>query len=112
MITQLFNWRTTLAILAIGIVMGSVFYSNYISKKIAEDEREKVDVWVQSLKTRAQATEKVALDLTNVITSRNTAIPIIETDENDNPSGEGLNLDTAEIKLDTNYLRKKVKEFK
>jgi signal transduction histidine kinase len=112
MITQLFNWRTALAIVAIAIVSGTVFYSNYLSKKIANDEREKVDVWVQSLKTRAAATEQVALDLTNAITSRNTTIPIIETDEFDNPSGQGLNLDTLEIKKDTGYLRRKVKEFK
>ena len=112
MITQLFNWRTALAVVAIAIVTGTVFYSNYLSKKIAADEREKVDVWVQSLKTRAQATEQVALDLTNAITSRNTTIPIIETDEHDNPSGQGLNLDTLEIKRDTGYLRRKVKEFK
>jgi signal transduction histidine kinase len=112
MITQFYNWRTALALIAIAIVTGTVFYSNYLSKKIAEDEREKVDVWVQSLKTRAQATEQVALDLTTAITSRNKTIPIIETDEYDNPSGEGLNLDTAEIKKDTGYLRRKVKEFR
>jgi len=112
MITQFFNWRTALAILAIAIVSGTIFYSNYLSQKIAADEREKVDVWVQSLKTRAEATEQVSLDLTTVITSKNTTIPIIETDEHDNPSGQALNLDTFELKRDTGYLRKKVKEFK
>ncbi len=112
MITQFFNWRSALAIVAIAIVSGTVFYSNYLSQKIAADEREKVDVWVQSLKTRAEATEQVALDLTTVITSKNTTIPIIETDEHDNPSGQALNLDTFESKRDTGYLRKKVKEFK
>lgn len=112
MITQLLNWRTALAIVAIAIVSGTVFYSNYLSQKIAADEREKVDVWVQSLKTRAEATEQVALDLTTTITSKNTTIPIIETDEHDNPSGQALNLDTFELKRDTGYLRKKVKQFK
>ena len=112
MIKQFFNWRTILALIAIAIVTGTVFYSNYLSKKIAFTERENVDVWVQSLKTRAQATEQVALDLTTAITSRNTTIPIIETDEHDTPSGQGLNLDTAELARDTNYLRKKIKEFK
>ena len=112
MIKQFFNWRTILALIAIAIVTGTVFYSNYLSKKIAFTERENVDVWVQSLKTRAEATEQVALDLTTAITSRNTTIPIIETDERDNPSGQGLNLDTAELARDTNYLRKKIKEFK
>lgn len=112
MFTQLFNWRTALGIIAIAIVSGTIFYSNYLAKKIAQDEREKVAVWVQSLKTRIATTDKPALDLTNIITSHNTDIPIIETDEMDNPSGEGLNLDTNAIKKDSNYLRKKVQEFK
>ena len=112
MFTQLFNWRTGLALIAIAIVTGTIFYSNYLAKKIERDEREKVDVWVQSLKTRATATEQSAIDLTNIITSHNTDIPIIETDENDNPSGETLNLDTNLIKKDPNYLKQKVAEFK
>lgn len=97
---------------AIAIVTGTIFYSNYLAKKIERDEREKVDVWVQSLKTRATATEQSAIDLTNIITSHNTDIPIIETDENDNPSGEMLNLDTLQIKTDSNYLKQKIAEFK
>jgi len=112
MFTQLFNWRTVLALIAIAIVSGTVFYSSYLSKKIAHDEREKVDVWVQSLKTRAVVNEQAALDLTNTIATHNTDIPIIETDENDNPSGQGLNLDSNEIKKDTGYLRQLVKEYK
>jgi len=112
MFNSLLNWRTVLAVIAIAIVTGTVFYSNYLSKKIAADERKKVNVWVQSLKTRADtAIQQSALDLTNIITSENTDIPIIETDEQDNPSGEGLNLDTLKIK-DKNYLKDKVAEFK
>ncbi len=112
MFNQVFNWRAVLGLIAIAIVTGTIFYSNYLSKKIAHDEREKVDVWVQSLKTRATVTEQAAIDLTNTIAAHNTDIPIIETDESDNPSGEGLNLDTAAIKKDSNYLRKKLVEFK
>lgn len=112
MFSQLLNWRTTLAIVAIAIVTGTIFYSNYLANKIAYDEREKVDVWVQSLQTRAVVNEQAAIDLTNTIATHNTDIPIIETDEKDNPSGQGLNLDTTEIKKDTGYLRKLVLEFK
>ena len=112
MFPNLFNWRSALAIVAIAIVTGTIFYSQYIAKKIAADERKKVNVWVQSLKTRATATEESALALTNTITSENTDIPIIETDENDNPSGSWLNLDTNLIKKDTQYLGKKIIEFK
>jgi hypothetical protein len=112
MFSNLFNWRTSLAIVAIAIVTGTIFYSQYISRKIAADERKKVKVWVESLKTRATATEESALALTNIITSENTDIPIIETDENDNPSGAWLNLDTTLIKKDSGYLKKKLSEFK
>ncbi|HMG83907.1 MAG TPA: HAMP domain-containing sensor histidine kinase [Ferruginibacter sp.] len=112
MFRQLFNWRIGLALVAIAIVSATVFYSQYLAKKIAADERNKVSVWVQSLKTRATTTDQSAINLTNIITSENTDIPIIETDENDNPSGQGLNLDSNRIKTDTNYLRKKTEEFK
>lgn len=112
MFTQLFNWRTALALVAIAIVSGTIFYSQYLAKKIAIDERKKVNVWVQSLKTRAATTDGSALALTNIITSENRDIPIIETDEYDNPSGAGLNLDTVQIKKDSSYLRRKVSEFK
>lgn len=112
MFSQFLNWRTALAIIAIAIVTGTIFYSNYLAKKIAKDEREKVDVWVQSLQTRAVVNEQAAIDLTNTIASHNTDIPIIETDENDNPSGQGLNLDSNEIKKDSEYLKRLVAEFK
>ena len=112
MIPQLLNLRTGLALVAVAIVTGTIFYSNFLAKKIAVEERKKVNVWVQALKTRATATEPSALDLTNIITSENTDIPIIETDENDNPLGQGLNLDSTLIKSDSTYLCRKVAEFK
>jgi len=112
MFSQIFNWRTTLAIIAIAIASGTIFYSNYLAKKIAQDERKKVNVWIQSLKTRAITTDQSAINLTNIITNENTDIPIIETDENDNPSGQGLNLDTALMQSDSLYLKKMIKQFK
>lgn len=112
MFGQLFNLRTWLSVLAVAIVTGTIFYSNYLAKKIAIEERQKVNVWVQALKTRAETTEKPALDLTNTITSENKDIPIIETDENDRPSGVSLNLDSTLLKDDSNYISKKLAEFK
>lgn len=113
MIRQYFNWRTVLTLVAIGIITGTIFYSNYLAKKIAADERRKVNVWVQSLKTRATSTDQSALDLTNIITSENKDIPVIGTDEKDNPLGFGetLNLDSTVISKDSGYLRRKLSEF-
>lgn len=112
MIEQIISWRTGLALIAVAIITGTIFYSNLLAKKIAREERKKVNVWVQSLKTRATTSEPSALDLTNIITSENTDIPVIETDENDNPSGFALNVDTLLIQSDSNYLKRKVAQFK
>lgn len=106
MFTSLFNWRSLLALAAIVIVTVTIFYSQYIARKLAADERKKVNVWVQSPKTRAATTDVSAPTLTTTITSENNDIPIIETDEQGNPSGATLNLDTVLIKSDTNYLIK------
>jgi signal transduction histidine kinase len=100
-----------LAAVAISIVIATIFYSNYLSKKIADDERKKVHVWAESLKTKGLTTDQSALNLTNIITNENTEIPIIETDENDQPTGNYLNLDSNKIKKDTGYVGKKLKEF-
>ncbi len=114
MLSQFINWRTALAIIAIAIVSGTVFYSNYLSKKIAADERKKVNVWVQALKTRGNSTEQSAIELTNTITAENTAIPIIGTNEKDIPLGPNdySNLDSNKVKSDSNYLKNKIEEFK
>ena len=112
MFTQLLNWRTGLAAIAIAIVTGTIFYSNYISKKIERDERKKVNVWVESLKTKLVTEDPATINFANMIAADNGEIPIIETDEKDNPSGIYKNLDSVLILKDKNYLREKVKEFR
>ena len=112
MFTQLLNWRTALAAIAIAIVTGTVFYSNYLSKKIEQDERKKVNVWVESLKTKIATEDQATINFANMIAADNQEIPIIETDENDNPSGIQKNLDSLQARKDSNYLKEKVKEFK
>ena len=112
MFSNFFNWRSALALIAIAIVTGTIFYSNYLAKKIAADERKKVSVWAESLKTRASTLDESALSLTTKIANENKDIPIIETDDKDNPSGATLNLDTNRIKKESNYIQIKLAEFK
>jgi signal transduction histidine kinase len=106
------NWKTILALFAIVIVTGTIFYSNYLTKKIADDERKKVRVWAESLKTKSTTTDPAALNLTNIITNENSDIPIIETDELDRPTGNYLNLDSNAIKRDSLYLTKKIDNYR
>ena len=106
------NWRNILAIIAIVIVSGTIFYSQYLTKKIAADERKKVRVWAESLKTKSTTVDPNAINLTNIIANENNDIPIIETDEQDLPTGNFLNLDAQKTKKDSLFLINKVREFK
>src|SRR4051794_25859103 len=112
MIRHWFNWRTVLTLFAICIVSGTIFYSNYLSKKIAEDEKQKVETWVEAQRTILNATDETSLNLATRISTENDDIPIIETDEKDSITNNYLNLDSVEVKSDKNYLRKKLKDFK
>src|SRR5436305_10541919 len=113
MIQQWLNGRTLLFIIAVSIVTGTIFYSRYLSQKIADDEKRKVEVWVEAQRTIMEVPDQVNFNLAAKISSENKEIPIIETDENDkiNPNN-CVNLDSSKIKTDSNYLLNKLEEFK
>jgi len=111
MFQQLLNWRTVLAFIAIFIVTGTIFYSQYVSRKIAKEERARVTAFGESLKIKGLSDDPNVLLFTNRLAVENDDIPIIETDENDNPSGVYVNLDSAKLARDTGYLRKMVQKF-
>ena len=108
MIRSLYNWRSVLALLAIIIVSGTIFYSQYLAKKIAAEEREKVEQWVAASKAIVNGTD---LTLPNLIHNEQQSIPIIETNEKDSIMGY-INLDSAQATSDTNFLYKKLKKFR
>jgi hypothetical protein len=111
MIQPLFNWRTGLAIIAIAIVSGTVFYSQFLARKIAKEERGKVQVWLEAQKLLVQDTSGLSDKLTILIITENKTIPIIVTDE----KGKVLdhaNLDTARVAHDSTFIYHKLKEFK
>jgi len=111
MLGQLFNLRSALAIIAVAIVTGTIFYSNFLSRKIEVEEREKISQWVEANKFIASAPQNVDLTLASEIQQKNTDIPIIWTNENDSII-DSRNIDTVEIKSSTNFLQKKLEEFK
>lgn len=112
MIKQWFNWRTALTFFAICIVTGTVFYSNYLSKKIAVEERQKVGTWVEAQRMILNANEQANLDLAIRISTENDDVPIIETNEKDSITNNYLNLDSFAVQSDKNYLPEKLEEFK
>lgn len=111
MFRALFNFRSALALIAVAIVTGTIFYSDFLSKKIEVEEREKISQWVEANKFIASAPPNVDLTLASQIQQKNTDIPIIWTNENDSII-DSRNIDTTEIKASKNFLKEKLKEFK
>jgi signal transduction histidine kinase len=110
MIRQWLNWRTALAFVAILIVSGTILYSQYISKKIANEERQKVEEWVEASNSLLNPnTPDTRLPLK--IIKDNDDIPIIWTNEKDSII-DHINLDSAKLKNDAAYLPQKLKELK
>ncbi len=113
MIQQWLNGKTLLFVIAVIIVTGTVFYSQYLARKIAADEKERVEIWVEAQRAILNAPDQANFILASKISSENKDIPIIETDEKDNINPNScINLDTLKIKADSNYLREKLTEFK
>lgn len=112
MLLSVFNGRTLLATIALAIVLGSVFYADYLSKKLESIVKQKVETWVEAQRTLLNVTDGAALDLAIKISSENDDIPIIETNENDIPTGIYKNIDSIKVAKDSNYLTQKVKAFK
>src|SRR5690606_26733057 len=110
MFSQLFNWRTVLALVGILIVTGTIFYSRYVANKIAEEEKEKVEQWVEATKSLNNP-DNSDVNLPFRIIQDNNDIPIIETNERDSITNH-VNLDSAKAATDPGYLQRKLKKFK
>jgi len=110
MIRSMLNWRSLLALVAIVIVSATIFYSQYLARKIAADERQKVELWVEASKA---VLRNPGMDMTlpNYIRNGQQSIPIIETDERDSITGY-INLDSSRAAHDKGYLYRRLRTFR
>src|ERR1700749_136294 len=98
MIPQWLNWKIILIWIAILLVSGTIFYSQYVSGKIAREERKNVEPWVEAQRTILNSSDSASITLATKISTENAQIPIIETNEKDNITGNYINLDAVEVK--------------
>jgi hypothetical protein len=122
MFRQLLNWRSLLALIAILIVSGTVWYSSYLADKIEKDERKKVEWWAEAVSS-INNPNNTETRLASMITLQQREIPIIETTEKDSISS-WTNLDSSKVEkgwpkddtlhiLNTNsYLQSKLRAFR
>lgn len=110
MIRPLFNWRTGLAIIAIAIVSGTIIYSQLLAKKIAGEERQKVEQWVEASKLAIMDTTGLSDKLVAAIIVGNNSLPIIETDENGHVM-QFVNLNSARVAEDSQFVSRQLRKF-
>lgn len=112
MFRQIVNWRTALALVAIFIISGTIVYSKYLARKIAEEERGKVEKWALASRTMLLDTGKnTDTRLASFIIIENKTIPIIWADEKDNVI-DYRNLDSAQAAKNPGYVDEKLRQFK
>ena len=108
MLGEIFNWRTLLAAVAIAIVTGTIFYSNYLGRKIAREERQKVEEWVEASNALLYSNDtKLPLK----IIQDNDDVPVIWTNERDSII-DHINLDSQKVANDAGFINSKLQEFK
>lgn len=106
------NWRIILICIAILLVSGTIFYSQYVAGKIANEERKNVEAWVEAQRTILNSSDSASINLATKISTENNQIPIIETNEKDSITGNYLNLDAIQVKAEKGFLEKKLADFK
>lgn len=111
MIQQWLNWRGFVALIAISIVSGTIFYSNYLTQKIEKEEQQKIQQWAEAVKINSNP-NLPETNLTSKILAENSLdIPIILVTEKDSLL-DFRNLDSIAIRTDKDYLTLKIKAFK
>ena len=112
MLPQWLNWKIILICIAIILVSGTIFYSQYVAGKIAVEERKNVEAWVEAQHTILNSSDSASINLATKISTENNQIPIIETNEKDSITGNYLNLDATKVKTEKRYLIEKLANFK
>ena len=111
MFLQIFNWRTVLALIAILIVSATIFFSDFLSKKIAAEEKQKIEQWVEAVREVNSPGSNQSILSGKILTENSRDIPMIAVTEKGTIL-DHYNIDTASIAQDPRFLNQKLKEFK
>lgn len=112
MLRNFLNWRTSLAAVAIIIATGTIWYVKHLSTQLQLQEVQKVNLWVAAKNTELQTDDTKALNLAGLITTTNTTIPIIWTNETDSIIDFVNVPDTAAQKQNKSYNKDALQNYK
>jgi signal transduction histidine kinase len=111
MFSRFLNFKNTIAIIAILIVSGTIFYSQYIAKKIAVEERRKIEQWGDAVRANSSVDTPENSLAIRILTENSIDIPIILVNEKEELL-DHRNLDSIAIEKDKNYIAKKIVAFR
>ncbi len=111
MVKRYLNWKSFFFLIALAIVGSTIYYTRYLARKIEAEERQRVAEWVAANKALQSATESDAVALANMVLRNNEDMPLIATDSLDNII-DYHNIDTAQLRLDPDYLYTVLKKIK
>jgi len=110
---QYLNWKTYLSVIALLIVGASLYYTNQLATKLADEEKKKVEEVATALKTLSKPGNLTSqeTDFASNIIAQNITIPLIITD------GKGgiidsKNIDTTHALNAGKVVEEKLKEFR
>ncbi len=106
MLQRFLNLRNILGLIAIAFIMASIFFSNFLAKKIAADEKRKVQQYVEAVNDLNNINNQDTKLATKIIIENGKDIPLIQTNERD--SIVANNYDSAAIAGNTFYLKEKL----
>jgi two-component sensor histidine kinase len=109
--SQFFNWRTYLVFAALCIVAASLFYTSQLASKLAIEERKKVALFAEGIKSIATAKNDAEISFATNIITQDSTIPRIITDEKGQIQDIKA-IDTFGIKNVPLFLKTKMSEFK
>lgn len=111
MIKFWFNWGSFVTLIVIIIISGTIFYSQYLARKIEVEEHRKIEQWAEAVRTNSNPA-LTETNLSSKILSENSKdIPVILVTEKDSLL-DSRNLDTVAIKSEKGFIDKKIAEFK
>lgn len=111
MFKQFTGWKGVLAILAILIITATLLYVSNLSRKMQQEERMKMQTWVEANREILTAPQDANLNLATEIIANNTSIPIIQVDKEGHIISTN-NLDSAKMARDPEYPETMLNLFK
>ncbi len=110
MLQRFLNLRNILGLIAIAFIMASIFFSNFLAKKIAADEKRKVQQYVEAVNDLNNINNQDTKLATKIIIENGKDIPLIQTNEKD--SIVSNNFDSTAIAENKFYLKEKLSLLK